>query len=68
MSPPEFDKNMSGFHSKKWRQNIRLNGKPVGEWLAKYNSEGVIRDTPSQSSQSDISLDRSIRSTWCLVT
>ena len=38
----------------------------MGEWLAKYNSEGVIRDAPSQSSQSDISLDRSIRSTSSL--
>ena len=41
VSPPEFE-NMSGFHSKKRRQNIRFNGKPVGEWLAKYNSEGVF--------------------------
>ena len=65
MSPPEFE-NMSGFHSNKWRQNIRLNGKPVGKWLAKYNSEGVIRDAPSQSSQSDMSLERKTRSTSSL--
>ena len=37
MSPTEFE-TLSGMQGKKWKQNIKFEGKPIGEWLAEHEN------------------------------
>ena len=39
VTPSEFE-SMSAIQARKWKQSIKLNGKPVGEWLP-VNEESI---------------------------
>lgn len=38
LSPPEFE-SLCGLNTRKWRQAIKHNGKPLGDWLESHKSE-----------------------------
>ena len=56
MTPPEFE-SLSGFHSRKWRQNIKNKGKPIGEWLSNYHKEEASKEANSQTQPIVTSID-----------
>ena len=38
ISPPEFE-NMCGLQGRKWKTNIKFEGRPIGQWLTEHNME-----------------------------
>ena len=41
MSPNEFE-TVDGVHSRKWKQSIKFNGKPLGDWLTENQVENKL--------------------------
>lgn len=71
MNPPEFE-SLAGMHGKRWRMNIKFEGKPLGQWLAEHdsdpssqkpqNTERVQTTTELQGVNDLLSLDNSVNS------
>ena len=71
MNPPEFE-SLAGMHGKRWRMNIKFEGKPLGQWLAEHdsdpssqkpqNTEIVHTTTELQGVNDLLSLDNSVNS------
>lgn len=54
ISPPEFE-SQAGLYGRKWRQNIKYDGKPVGKWLSgqdlDFSSQRSASSTPEPVSK-----------------
>ena len=71
MNPPEFE-SLAGMHGKRWRMNIKSEGKPLGQWLAEHDSDPssqkpqtteIVQTTTELQGVNDLlSLDNSVNS------
>ena len=50
LSPTEFE-NLAGIQGKKWRQSIKLEGKPLAEWLAISEKISGLENIPPSTQQ-----------------